>query len=47
LRRVEEESEVNAMAALLRGTIGAEGDPELLVLFARTARGAKGWTSYY
>ena len=27
--------EVNAMAAVLRGTIGVEGDPELIVLFQR------------
>jgi hypothetical protein len=27
--------EVNATAALLRGAIGAEGDPELLLLFQR------------
>jgi putative sterol carrier protein len=27
--------EVNPMAALLRGTIGVQGDPELIVLFQR------------
>jgi putative sterol carrier protein len=37
-RRVFErivKGEVNAMAAMLRGTIDVEGDPELLVLFQR------------
>lgn len=27
--------EVNPMAAVLRGTVGVEGDPELIVLFQR------------
>ena len=32
---IEAKSEVNAMAALLRGAMGVEGDVELLVLFQR------------
>jgi putative sterol carrier protein len=36
--------EVNAMAALLRGTISFEGDPELPVLFQRLFPGPPGAT---
>jgi putative sterol carrier protein len=36
--------EVNAMAALLRGTMDVEGDPELLVLFQRLFPGPPGAT---
>lgn len=36
--------EVNPMAALLRGTLSAEGDPELLVLFQRLFPGPPGAT---
>jgi putative sterol carrier protein len=34
--------EVNAMAGFLRGTVGVEGDPELLVLFQRIFPGPPG-----
>ena len=34
--------EVNAMAALLRGAIGLEGDPSLIVLFQRLFPGPAG-----
>jgi putative sterol carrier protein len=33
--------EVNAMAAVLRGAVSVEGDPELLVLFQRLLPGPK------
>ena len=36
--------EVNATAALLRGEVGVEGDPELLVLFQRLFPGPPGAT---
>jgi putative sterol carrier protein len=34
--------EVNAMAAMLRGEIGVEGDPQLMVLFQRLLPGPPG-----
>ena len=34
--------EVNAMAALLRGAIAVEGDPQLLVMFQRLLPGPPG-----
>ena len=36
--------EIHAMAAMLRGTVGVEGDPELVVLFQRLFPGPPGAT---